>query len=371
VSDINFDQAVVTLHHKRDVDEYEDGCIARVEINFTHASGCLLRLAAGERLSPSGGLEILSMEFTADSLCPGFPDSTEGTYLAQGGLEQGEVLLSVMEVPGSNVETSCVVTSLVVRMRGLVFRDSDGEMLVVDQTEMVINGGFISSGDFNLSCPCLADCAGKTCGPDGCNGSCGQCQDGQACEDGLCSCVPDCSNRECGPDGCGGSCGTCQPHESCDYGHCYCLPDCYGKECGSDGCGGSCGTCDPDETCVNGYCNCQPDCYGKECGSDGCGGSCGYCSGGQVCEDYTCVGWPDYQCSTTDVTEIYDNCLGVPYEGCCDGYDNIVWCSGSKLVCLACDYSAPCGWVDEGVGYNCGGSGADPSGTFPISCSDY
>lgn len=36
--------------------------------------------------------------------------------------------------------------------------------------------------------PCLADCGGRTCGDDGCGGSCGGCGAGRVCEDGECAC---------------------------------------------------------------------------------------------------------------------------------------------------------------------------------------
>jgi len=34
--------------------------------------------------------------------------------------------------------------------------------------------------------PCTPDCAGKECGSDGCNGSCGECTDGEVCKSGSC-----------------------------------------------------------------------------------------------------------------------------------------------------------------------------------------
>lgn len=71
---------------------------------------------------------------------------------------------------------------------------------------------------------CLPQCEGnRKCGPDGCGGFCGECQNEQVChlETGLCRsepCIPDCTymvkenvteRRECGDDGCGGICGSC------------------------------------------------------------------------------------------------------------------------------------------------------------------
>lgn len=65
--------------------------------------------------------------------------------------------------------------------------------------------------------PCEPSCEGRECGSDGCQGSCGECSEGQSCILGQCEgfCTPNCGNRECGGDGCGGSCGTCTQGASC------------------------------------------------------------------------------------------------------------------------------------------------------------
>ncbi|MGB0592567.1 MAG: thrombospondin type 3 repeat-containing protein, partial [Myxococcota bacterium] len=104
------------------------------------------------------------------------------------------------------------------------------------------------------------------------------------------NCVLDCSEHVCGPNGCGGSCGVCDEGLVCHLGSCStCVPSCEGKTCGDDGCGGSCGTCSGTEVCnAAGQCQkgdetCTPDCDGKVCGGDGCGGTCGACQGGQEC----------------------------------------------------------------------------------------
>jgi len=64
---------------------------------------------------------------------------------------------------------------------------------------------------------CKPDCAGKVCGSDGCDGSCGDCVGPQdACVNGQCVCQPACEGKQCGPDGCDGSCGECEPPAACD-----------------------------------------------------------------------------------------------------------------------------------------------------------
>ncbi len=193
--------------------------------------------------------------------------------------------------------------------------------------------------------PNCKDANGKTksCGSDGCGGSCGSCPDQGsskpplACIDGACvdGCGPKplaCQTATCGSDGCGGSCGTCgagafchegqckpEPGKSCvgyckgkapggcscedgcdkagsccsDFiGVCVCKSDCTGRVCGDDGCGGTCGICDDKAKphCgPKGQCHdkCVPVCTHKACGSDGCGGTCGSCGKGTSCVEGT------------------------------------------------------------------------------------
>jgi len=110
------------------------------------------------------------------------------------------------------------------------------------------------------------------------------------------ACLPNCNGKSCGDDGCGGSCGTCGGEATCDAGQCIanCTADCAGKECGDDGCGGTCGSCGAGESCSAGTCmgNCTADCTGKQCGDDGCGGSCGSCDAGENCDAGQCVTGP-------------------------------------------------------------------------------
>jgi len=103
----------------------------------------------------------------------------------------------------------------------------------------------------------------QDCGPAGpgscmgqCGGSSGNCYCDDACQDyGDCCddyeacclgpCVPNCQGKECGPDGCGGSCGQCPPGLPCnDQGQCEDEPN--QKSCGDAvECALSCGGLDP------------------------------------------------------------------------------------------------------------------------------
>jgi hypothetical protein len=57
----------------------------------------------------------------------------------------------------------------------------------------------------SLTPPCTPTCAGKTCGDDGCGGSCGSCGANQACQGGSCVCTAQC----CADTDCG-ACAACQ-----------------------------------------------------------------------------------------------------------------------------------------------------------------
>lgn len=68
------------------------------------------------------------------------------------------------------------------------------------------------------------------------------------------------------------------------------------------------------------------------------------------------------------------SCEGIGIAGCCDAEGRVTWCQDGRLYCLDCrDNPAgqqSCGWRTAGGagGYDCGGSGADPSGLFPREC---
>jgi hypothetical protein len=187
VTMLQFDTAQVELSHKRDVDPWEDGCIAMVQVQLSMGAGCRLRVLAGGRYLASGGLAVLEVEFEADSWCPGFPDPTEGVYMGTSGLQVAEVVPGVREVPGNNLAESCVRTTFTVRLAGRLTRVADGQALQISPSELVVSGEHVSLGSFDVSCPCLPSCVGRVCGDDGCGGSCGTCQGAARCSsDGQC-----------------------------------------------------------------------------------------------------------------------------------------------------------------------------------------
>jgi hypothetical protein len=133
---------------------------------------------------------------------------------------------------------------------------------------------------------CTAACDGRACGDDGCQGSCGTCDSGQACVDGACmTCEASCDGKRCGEDdGCGGRCGGCDaPETDADtVTACNCNPPPVGAYPGAVRFEGRCasgfvqfGTCEA--TCATGEPQWAERCIdGLPCGAYLVGCNCGF-----------------------------------------------------------------------------------------------
>lgn len=90
-------------------------------------------------------------------------------------------------------------------------------------------------------------------------------------------CAPNCADRTCGKDGCGGSCGVCDGNDVCIAGAC-CVPESRGDTCAGrcgtwiNNCGQpiDCKTCPTSQQCLsNGscavVCTKNEDCSGSGC----------------------------------------------------------------------------------------------------------
>ena len=153
-------------------------------------------------------------------------------------------------------------------------------------------------------CFCEPSCGGKTCGDNGCGGSCGVCGTGSKCVDGACqvsACLSMAAKCESAsfptdvicdilPPEClalvedawavTGTCGPCPQAPLPGFEQVCALPACapvlelLTEVIALDLC----------ESCF-----CEPSCTGLSCGDDGCGGSCGACADGLYCAPGGCV----------------------------------------------------------------------------------
>lgn len=230
----------------------------------------------------------------------------------------------------------------------------------------VLGGGLLAcSSDvpIGVETECRASCTGKTCGDDGCGGSCGTCEAGIGCVENRCLDRSICSdgirNGEETDVDCGGRvCDPCPLGLSCDApsdcisGHCagfICTPapTCddgkkNGKETDVDCGGGVCDPCASDRGCVG-----PSDCLTGICTNDECREpSCADELQNQGESDVDCGGPVCAPCPTTKTcSEASDCASGVcrdlvcaPAPSCLDemknGNESDVDCGGT--LCDGC-----------------------------------
>ena len=385
VSAITFDSVAANVIHKRDVDEWEDGCIASVVLTFKKGLGCALTIATGEVLDLDGYLQVQQVSFSADSQCPGFPDDKEGTYSGVSDLASVWLDLGVNEVPGYDVEESCLNTAMKLHLEGTLHGSVPGKTLQILQTELSISGDFKSLGDYGVSCPCKPSCQGKECGDAGCGATCGSCPGGKSCQAGkclvvcgdgecgvgedYCNCSQDCAASTC--SGCcqGQLCKTGTSNSECGKGGAVCEACGGGKTCQSQACDFTCGdlvcasTPPGTETCANCPGDCG-DCCGNGVCDNGetcvtCPGDCGVCCGNGVCD------------SGEDKCNCPGDCTG-GCAGCCAGTACKAGtangeCGKNGAVCSACSAGATC--QNQACAVKCGdGVCADAGGETACTC---
>jgi agmatine/peptidylarginine deiminase len=216
-------------------------------------------------------------------------------------------------------------------------------------------GAYVSAGCVSdTDCPTSDPCAPVRCVDSRCVPQPIQCPaDDDPCTDEVCV---------------GGACTT-RPSPECCATDAECDDEnaCTTDACVEGRCAHTAKQCPAGQTCnpATGQCaaGCVPQCAGRQCGADGCGGSCGTCGGGAQCFVGMCV----------------NDCVGVPYEGCCDGA--VAWyCNpqAGTLVSEPCGEGQAaaypfCGWTGPQNGYYCSDAevGAEPSGALPLECEAY
>ena len=110
-----------------------------------------------------------------------------------------------------------------------------------------------------------------------------------------------------------------------------------------------------DGTCGDGSCVAPPHGYDGECSPAGISEQ--VCWGPTwLCECNDC----DNGCATTP-----NGCGDITYYGCCDD-GTLYYCETNQVYSQPCGGS--CGWDQSNDWYDCGMSGADPSGEHPLAC---
>ena len=161
-SDIDFTAATISVSHKQDIDEFEDGCIAEIAITLNYGEGCELQVIASDRYALDGGLAITELTFSADSACPNFPDAIEGVYSDLSGMTKASITLGKPSVPDYNSEESCLATSFTISLEGALLRGDDNNELMLSESSVVVSASVLSKGDVTGSCPCVPNWSAGT-----------------------------------------------------------------------------------------------------------------------------------------------------------------------------------------------------------------
>ena len=187
---------------------------------------------------------------------------------------------------------------------------------------------------------CIPNCSNKTCGADGCSGTCGECFRG-TCEAGVCTCAT-------GYEVCQGAClVACSPAERRNPETCGCcigspsiVPCAADEQCCSGDCdGGICRGRDGLEAC-----SFDDQCESRECRDGVC-----------TCQGNECLGICRPACTPERATrnprtceccvknEQESGCGGNSCACCCSGQ-----CAGAPRACIGrqwgmeCEFNAQC-----------------------------
>jgi hypothetical protein len=151
VSSVVFNRAEVVLHHKRDVDEFEDGCVNDVVIQLAAGDGCVLEVYARDLLTPQSRLMVADVQFTADSQCPNFPDANEGHYIGAETLTvDGSGIDGVLTIPEDNAAAACFSGEYTLHLAGSLNRGD--QLLAIYPSQITLQGDFRSTA-VDRSCP--------------------------------------------------------------------------------------------------------------------------------------------------------------------------------------------------------------------------
>lgn len=99
--------------------------------------------------------------------------------------------------------------------------DITGSVLFYQETSNPCGNSICDSGETSTSCP--GDCHAQNCTNipvKPCTNAIWQDYPTCSWDDSSCICTPSCTGKTCGDDGCGGSCGTCTSTQTCTNNNC-------------------------------------------------------------------------------------------------------------------------------------------------------
>jgi hypothetical protein len=169
VSDIAFTAVTPNVQHKRDIDQFEDGCFNQLDFTFGYAAGCTLHIVASDCLDAQGRMKVQSITFTADSQCPNFPDATEGMYTGGATAVDGSwIAMSMPGITERDVAMSCTGGQFTISLAGSLTASGSRKLTLGPTSTLIVMGMFQSTAR-EAACP--GQCATGAGGSSGAGGT--------------------------------------------------------------------------------------------------------------------------------------------------------------------------------------------------------
>lgn len=139
--------ATVSLGHKTDVDQGENGCLNAIRVAFdASGSGCRFELAIDTH---NGAMVLSEFSLVADSFCPGWDDQDEGAYSWSGEPIEADMVLP-WEL-GDVGSSACVDVAGTISARIPACVGTSSRLVQV--VDLTITGQARSVGDPLTECP--------------------------------------------------------------------------------------------------------------------------------------------------------------------------------------------------------------------------
>jgi hypothetical protein len=164
VTNIAFDVVAPAVQHKRDIDQFEDGCFNLIDLSFRYGSGCTLRVV-GRDCRDGQRMKVQSITFMADSQCPNFPDNIEGSYSGSAGAIEGSwIEMSMPGIAERNVASSCTEAQFRVILAGTLTAGSR-TLQLGSSSALMVTGRHVSTAR-EAACPAACTPAPVDAGMD-------------------------------------------------------------------------------------------------------------------------------------------------------------------------------------------------------------
>lgn len=153
---VTFDTVSADLVHRRDVDEWEDRVVTKVQLHLSIGGQCKLEVLAEGCPDAADRLPVKLVTFSGDAHCPGLPQEQEGLYVSGEPKGLGFVDIGSGLVPDRDAKSSCFNSHMTLDLQGDLTAQTTGAVVTIPHSSAAISGDFTSRGDYGAAAQCGA-----------------------------------------------------------------------------------------------------------------------------------------------------------------------------------------------------------------------